>query len=665
LWANATELVSVGIGGSNPDGNSSLPSLSTDGRYVAFQSSASNLVVGDSNGKIDVFVRDMASQSVVRANVDSAGGQLANSARLSFGQTISGDGRYVNFQTTAHATPADLNTWQDVYVRDLVSNSTILVSVTPGGAAGDFFSYAMSIAADGTVLFESDADDLAAGSSSNLYVYTPGATPAVAPLWNGAVPFYADYAGTVSAYANVAFFNSSFVLPGDTSIPQDYSLPVGVQSPLISAISTSPLSYTAPFADNDSYELNLPGPSISADGRFVAFTSYASNLVDGDTNGVSDVFVRDRLTQITTRVSTTSTHAQSTNASYSPSITPDGRYISFTSESDLAVPDSNGAPDVYRYDRLSYELTAASVNAAGQIGNSVSNSPHISDDGNVIVFASSATNLVAGELVPRSYIFARDIAANVTQRVSAGVGGAEANGASGDPLVSGDGNVVCFSSAATNLVSGISGQHLYAYDRTASTTEQVDVGPTGEQPDYTPSSCGGLSHDGRYIVLVSPASTLDPASGATGYNSRIYVRDRQNNSTTLVSKNSLGVELNNGSFQPHISGDGRYVTFVSPANNYDPLAPDFSYNYRVFVYDTASAVLFQVSTAADGIPADDLSFSPHLSRSGKRIVFTSYADNLTPLDGNGHIEDVFVAEQYLDVIFASGFETCYPNIGCP
>lgn len=205
LWANATELVSVGIGSSNPDGNSSLPSLSTDGRYVAFQSSASNLVVADSNGKLDVFVRDMASQSIVRASVNSAGGQLASSARLPFGQSISGDGRYVNFQTNAQATPADLNPWPDVYVRDLVTNSTILVSVTPGGAAGDFFSYAMSIAADGTVLFASDANDLAGGSNSNLYVYTPGASPAVSALWNGAASFYADYAGTYRLTATSRF----------------------------------------------------------------------------------------------------------------------------------------------------------------------------------------------------------------------------------------------------------------------------------------------------------------------------------------------------------------------------------------------------------------------------------------------------------------------------
>ena len=375
--------------------------------------------------------------------------------------------------------------------------------------------------------------------------------------------------------------------------------------------------------------------------------------------------MRDRLTQTTARVSTTSAHTQSPNASYSPTITPDGRYISFVSDADLAPPDNNNASDVYRYDRLSYELIVASVNASNQVGNNISSRPHISDDGNVIVFASSATNLVAGEVNAHSYIFARDIAANVTQRVSVGTAGAEADSNSSDPLVSGDGNIVCFASTASNLVNGISGQHLYAYDRSAGVTQQLDVGPAGEQPNFTPSSCGGLSHDGRYVVLVSPASTLDPASAVTGYNSRIYLRDRQNHTTTLVSKNSVGAELNNGSFQPHISGDGRYVTFVSPAYNYDPLVPDFTYNYRAFVYDTTSAVLIQVSTAADGTPADDMSASPHLSRSGKRVVFTSYADNLTALDGNGHIEDVFVAEQYLDVIFASGFETCYPSIGCP
>jgi hypothetical protein len=667
LWAGATEIVSVGIGGVAADGDSTNASSSTDGRYIAFRSLATNLVAGDTNGQGDVFVRDMVLQLTVRVSVSSSGAQLTHGGRLLMGQGISGDGRYVIFNTQDAAVPgSDTNFEPDVYERDLVNNTTTLISANPSGNAGDAPSYPTAMAADGTILFYSYADDLAAGSQSTMYVYTPGSVPAVSALWQNPPAFYTDFDGALSGYGNVAFFNSFGLLPGDTTNSQNYFLPVG-SSGVITGVGESPASYMAAFGDNDSYEPALfgGGPTISADGRFVAFTSFASNLVTGDTNSVPDVFLRDRVTQTTTRISTTPAHAQSSAASYGSVISTDGRYIAFTSDADLAASDNNFASDVYRYDRFDYTLTLVSVNTAGQVGNSGSDSPHVSDDGNVVAFTSSATNLVAGEVVPRSYVFVRDIAANITQRVSIGIGGAEPNANSDQPLISGDGNVVCFESGASNLVTGVTGQHLYVYNRNAGTTEQLDVGPTGLQPDYTGSSCGGLSRTGRYVVFSSQASNLDPGSSATGYQTRIYVRDRQNDTTTLVSKNDNGDELNSNSFQPHMSADGRYVTFLSLASNYDPLVPDYSNIYNVFVYDTASAMLFVISVAPGGNPEDSYSYSPHLSSDGKRVVFSSSADNLSPLDGNGSIIDVFVAEHYLDVIFANSFETCVPNVGCP
>jgi Tol biopolymer transport system component len=667
LWVGGTEIVSLGMGGSAANGDSLTASSSTDGRFVAFRSSATNLVAGDTNGHSDIFVRDMTLQSTVRASVSNAGAQLAHGGGQLVGQSISGDGRFVLFYTVDVASAAsDTNLQPDVYERDLVNNTTTLISVTPLGGAGDADSYPLAIAANGTVLFHSDSDDLAAGSQSDLYLYTPGSVPAVSALLQTAPFVFTDFAGALSAYGNVAFFNTYGLFPSDTIISQDYSLQIGAPASL-TEISASPASYVAAVADNDSYEPALfgGGPTISADGRFVAFTSFASNLVAADTNAVADVFVRDRVTQATTRISTTGTHAQSSAASSGPVISADGRYITFTSDAELASPDNNFTSDVYRYDRLDYTLAVASVNGAGQIGNSSSDSPSVSDDGNVIAFRSSATNLVAGEVAQHSYVFVRDVAANSTQRVSIGVGGAEPNGDSDQPVVSGDGNVVCFESIASNLVTGVSGQHLYIYDRNAGTTEQIDVGPSGVQPDVELASCGGLSRDGRYAVFSSPARNLDPSSAPPLYEIGIYVRDRQNSTTTLVSKNNIGNALDKSSGQPHLSANGRYVTFVSFATNYDPLVPDYFNTNRVFIYDTESDVLFLASAAPNGGIADDSSYSPHLSSDGKRVVFVSYADNLTPLDGNGAILDVFVAEHYLDEIFANSFEACPPNIGCP
>ena len=174
-------------------------------------------------------------------------------------------------------------------------------------------------------------------------------------------------------------------------------------------------------ADSNSYY-----PSISSDGRYVAFESGASNLVAGDTNGDSDIFVHDRTTGNTTRVSVDSAGAEADSESYSPSISGDGRYVAFYSyASNLVAGDTNGQVDIFVHDRTTNTTTRVSVDSIGAEGDSESVFPSISSDGGYVAFYSRASNLVAGDTNGDSDIFVHERTTNTTTRVSVDSSGAE------------------------------------------------------------------------------------------------------------------------------------------------------------------------------------------------------------------------------------------------
>ncbi|MGB7895074.1 MAG: calcium-binding protein, partial [Microcoleus sp.] len=158
--------------------------------------------------------------------------------------------------------------------------------------------------------------------------------------------------------------------------------------------------------------------SISADGRFVAFQSQASNLVPGDTNNKNDIFVRDLSTNTTTRVSVDSAGIQGNNDSFNPSISADGRFVAFASFSNLVPGDTNNQPDIFVRDLLSNTTTRVSVDSAGNQGNSLSNNSAISADGRFVAFQSYASNLVPGDTNNQFDIFVRDLSTNTTTRAS-------------------------------------------------------------------------------------------------------------------------------------------------------------------------------------------------------------------------------------------------------
>ncbi|EFO80299.1 WD40 domain-containing protein [Oscillochloris trichoides DG-6] len=374
-------------------------SISGDGRYVVFGSEASNMVSGDTNGKSDIFVRDLQTAATIRVSV-ATGNIQANNA--SSNPAISTDGRFIAFESDAsNLVSSDTNRKGDIFVYDRQSVITTRVSVATGGQQGN--------------------DPSGFGS--------------------------ADFFPAISGDGRYVTFvsHSSNLVSGDTNGRPDIFIH-DRQTVITERISVA----TGGAQSNDWSDQS----SISADGRYVAFDSGASNLVSGDTNGKSDIFVRDRQTGVTERVSIASDGEQGNNYSDFPAISADGRFVAFISAAtNLVSNDTNGKIDVFVYDRQTATTERISVSAIGTQANEDSNYPDISADGRFVTFHSLASSLVGGDTNAVGDVFIRD-----RQMVSTDIISVAppywGNGVSGFASISADGRFVAFSSEANNLVSG-------------------------------------------------------------------------------------------------------------------------------------------------------------------------------------------------------------------
>jgi Tol biopolymer transport system component len=354
---------SAGVEG---DDSSTAPSTSADGRYVAFESFATNLVgVGnDMNNRPDVFVHDRQTGITTRVSVDSFGAEGDNNSNF---PSISSDGRYVAFQSDATnlvGVGNDTNPFSDIFVHDRQTGATTLVSVDSTGAQDPFPSVSSfpSVTSNGRfVAFESDADSLVVADNNgsvDVFVHDrqTGATTRVSVDSTGTEGDAGSRVPSISEDGQyVAFESDATNLVGvgnDTNVKSDIFVhdrdadgngiydepgPVGVSTARVSVDSVG----------NQGNE-NSNSPSISADGRYVAFESDADNLVADDNNGSTDVFVHDRQTGATTRVSVDLAGVEDTGDSNNPSISADGSSVTFQSDADdLVAGDTNFAPDIF------------------------------------------------------------------------------------------------------------------------------------------------------------------------------------------------------------------------------------------------------------------------------------------------------------------------------
>jgi Tol biopolymer transport system component len=360
LVAGVTDLVSVDSSGAQANGNSNTTAISADGRYVAFGSSATNLVPGDTNVADDIFVHDRCISNGSFVPVCAPTTELASVGFLGQGDDASGnpaisaDGRYVAFYSNAtNLVPNDGNGVTDVFVHDRLTGDTERVSVDSAGVEGNFASGTLgfsgvAISADGRyVAFESTATNLdppdANGVSSDVFVRDRCLS-----------------SGTPIASCT----------PTTKRVTVDST---GSQSNSASAV-----------------------PSMSADGRYVAFSSIATNLVPGDMNGAEDIFVHDRLTGVTERVSVDSVGREANQGSSMSmfAMSADGRYVAFdTSATNLVPGDTNTKNDIFVHDRLTGATQRLSLDSTGNQANDHSYGAAISGDGGSVAFQTDATNL--------------------------------------------------------------------------------------------------------------------------------------------------------------------------------------------------------------------------------------------------------------------------------
>jgi Tol biopolymer transport system component len=658
-----TEQVSVARDGTPSSGY--FPTISADGRYVAFVSYANNLVKGDTNEALDVFVHDRRSGRTERVSVTSGGRQAGAHYQWSFvsagGEAfpnasytsdsvrpaISARGRYVAFVSDAsNLAPGDRNGKEDVFIRDRRTGRTTRMRAFIDGGEGKARNYSPSLSADGRyVAFQSRAErreGADSGLHGDIFVHDrwTGKTTRVNVATARQRGDYRDsYCPSLSGDGRLLAFGSD---NGDVEYATS-----GYGDILVYDRRTrkaAPVRTGKPGRPGRLY----PGreshhPSVSGNGRYVSFVSSAGDLVAGDTNGRQDIFVRDRQTKQTERVSVASGGTQGNASSGSPTISADGRYVVFDSyASNLVVGDTNGVRDVFVRDRQTGKTERVSVASGGAQGNGASHHPALSADGRYVAFASAATNLVPHDTNGREDIFVHDRQTGQTTRVSITSDGVQVEyGDSHSPSLSADGRCIAFGSDARGLVATytVNWGNIYIHDQQTGRTELISMSSTrniGGQGGDTPS----LSADGQCVTFVSFARELvdDDTNGVLD----IFVRDRQRRQTQRVSVASTGAEANAGSYSPALSGDGRYVAFVSSASNL--VVGSTGGRRGVFVHDRQTGRTERVSVPDDSAKSDAESYHPSLSADGQYVAFAARSRGPGG-DATKAASDVFVRDR--------------------
>jgi Tol biopolymer transport system component len=313
-------------------------------------------------------------------------------------------------------------------------------------------------------------------------------------------------------------------------------------------------------------------PSLSADGQVVAFTSSAHDLVEADSNETLDVFVHDLRSGRIDLISRGSNGELGNRDSYSPSLSADGRYVAFSSlASNLDPRDQNDVPDVYRHDRVTGQTILISLSSDGRVGGDASGQPSLSADGQVVAFTSLAA-LHPDDSNADADVYVRDVQAGATELVSRGWAGDAAGGGSTEPVISADGRVVAFTSSAPDLVpDDDNGQDdVFTYSREDGDLRAVSTTAEG-RPATGSSHAPSITADGRRVAFLSDAPDLaaapeQPADGPVGAE-HAYVRDLDGAGTALVGFAAGRVPGDGESSAVAISGEGNQVAFTDSSTN--------------------------------------------------------------------------------------------------
>ena len=403
-------------------------------------------------------------------------------------------------------------------------------------------------------------------------------------------------------------------------------------------------------------------PAISADGRFVAFQSWASNLVEGDTGvcrvfptfetgNCPDIFVHDRETGTTERVNVSSDGAQANSWSHNADISGDGRFVSFVSgASNLVENDTNvsfypdGTPypmeDVFVHDRETGRTTRVSVGSDGAQANGPSDRAAISADGRFVAFLSTADNLVPGDTNGQRDVFRHDLKTGETVRVNVNSDGVEANGWSYHVTISADGRFVGFSSSASNVVTPPEAEmdiDAFLWDAESGRVELISA-PSGTEPAGPYGEAPFLSADGRWAAFSSGNPSLLPSADMI---EDVFLRDRLTGETRRISLTMDRREAGSAGFVMGMTPDGRFVVYRTASAGIVP--GDTNDREDVFVWDRLTGQTVRVSVDGAGREGNGHSELADISADGRFVAFQSDATNLVAVDAN-RATDVFVRE---------------------
>jgi flagellin len=337
---------------------------------------------------------------------------------------------------------------------------------------------------------------------------------------------------------------------------------------------------------------------------------------------------------------------EANNSAIEPQISGNGRYITFTSQAtNLDAFNDPGVKDVFRHDIVTGETLLISKSSGGVGGNGESIKSSVSDDGRYIAFASMSTNLSLDDADSGLDIFLHDVQTSQTTLISKATDGTKGQGLSTFPQISGDGRFVVFSSISNNLVAGDTNNSYDVFLHNVQTGQTTLISKaTDGTIGNDDSTVAGISDDGRYIVFQSSANNLDIGVGDTNGVSDIFLHDTQTGTTNLISKADDGSLSNGYSLPAKISDDGNFVVYSSDANNL--VAGDTNGLRDVFLYDVAADTTARISKADDGTQGDGWSHAANINSDGRYIAFSSNSSNLVP-PGDDGIWDVFLYDTQL------------------
>ncbi|MEJ0089285.1 MAG: hypothetical protein WDM80_06000 [Limisphaerales bacterium] len=569
------------------NGDSRAPILTPDGRYVLFTSTANNLVaINGSNSlpvvgaqKFNVFQRDRMSGTtlLVSVNLAASGGGSGDSIPTA----TSDDGRYALFESDAtNLVSNDTNGLTDVFLRDVWSNTTVLVSVTTNGFSGNGVSRGSTLTPDGRyVAFTSAATNLVANDTNGI-----------------ADVFVRDLQTGVTRLASV-----------NAKAASSYSV------------------------------LGSESPEISADGRYVAFYTVATNLVPGVTNS-GEIFIRDLVASTTTWASAGAhTRLGSKAVSFNLTLSADGNFVAYEA---CTNSGSGYVGAVFRFNRTSGLTDLIYTNAYTPTASFEDfHDLNMTPDGRFIAFVANSNSITA------TSIYLWDAQSGINTLVSRNLnGGVSLNSICDWPAVDTSGRFVTFLSSASGLVTNsvTSDYHLYLADLQAGMTRLVDADTNGVGVGVGVATVPQLSADGTLVAFEASNSSL--VSNDRNHDIDIFVRDSVAATNELISAHdsnfpSASPNGNTGIAALSSSTDGRWLTFASEADN---LVFNDTNGFRdIFVRDFQFGTNLLVSVGTNGVSADGISSEPAISTSGGFVVFSSSADNLVKGDTN-KVQDVFV-----------------------